>query len=87
MFFTIVLLGPRLPLFTLVLCVLLIIFFYISIILNKRGKLLNTKIAEADNRMTGQLADSIGNILAVKSFGQDAKRRSYTRARRSNKCT
>jgi ABC-type multidrug transport system fused ATPase/permease subunit len=47
------------------------IFFIVSVGLNKRGKLLNAKIADAENRLTGQLADSVGNILAVKSFGEE----------------
>jgi ATP-binding cassette subfamily B protein len=69
--FTIIVLGPRLPIYTLVLCILLMIFFIVSVGLNKRGKLLNAKIADAENRLTGQLADSVGNILAVKSFGEE----------------
>lgn len=71
MLFALVVIGPRLPAYAAILCVLIAIFFYTSIVLNKKGKLLNTKIASAENHMTGQLADSIGNILAVKSFAQE----------------
>lgn len=82
--FTIILLGPRLPAYTAVLCGLLTIFFYVSIKMNRRGKIINTKIANAENKMTGQLADSIGNILAVKSFGQEATEQKRFSARLNN---
>jgi len=69
--FTMIILIWKLPVFAFVLGILLAIFFYVSIVLNRKGKMLNTQIAEAENKMTGQLADSIGNILAVKSFAQE----------------
>lgn len=71
MLFTVVILGLRLPLYTAILCGLLAIFFYASLMLNRRGKIINSKISDAENKMTGQLADSVGNILAVKSFAQE----------------
>ncbi|MCA9323701.1 ABC transporter ATP-binding protein [Candidatus Saccharibacteria bacterium] len=66
-----VILGPRLPLYTAILFFILAIYFGAAIYANRRSRVLNTIVAKAETRGTGQLADSIGNVLAIKSFATE----------------
>jgi len=68
---TVVVLMPRIPVYTLILVVILAIYFTVSLLANKRARELSTKLSEAENKATGQLADSIGNVMAVKSFSAE----------------
>ncbi|MDO8265368.1 MAG: ABC transporter ATP-binding protein [Candidatus Saccharibacteria bacterium] len=68
---TVVVLAPRIPVYTFILVIILSIYFIISLLANNRARELSTKLSEAENKATGQLADSIGNVLAVKSFSAE----------------
>lgn len=68
---TVVVLAPRIPLYTIILVIILSIYFIISLLANNRARELSTKLSEAETKATGQLADSIGNVMAVKSFSAE----------------
>lgn len=65
---TIVILLPIAPLFVLALCLFAVAYVAVAFFSTRRIRELNVKEAAATNRQTGQLADSITNVMAVKSF-------------------
>ncbi|MCD8561749.1 ABC transporter ATP-binding protein, partial [Candidatus Saccharibacteria bacterium] len=84
--FTFLILGPLLPGFALALGILAVVFMLIAWFSFSTIRDLNVKEADAQNKVSGQIADSITNIMAVKSFGQEAHERqrfrSYARTAR-----
>ncbi len=75
--FTFIILGVRVPLFAIGLAVLSGIFIWINAASYGRIRHLNEVESEANNKMSGHIADMIGNVLAVKSFsaeGRETKR-------------
>lgn len=75
--FAIAILLPVVPIYVAFLCALLVV--YLIVVAKLYGRILpaNTKAAEAANKLGGQLADSITNIMAVKTSGRE----DYERAR------
>lgn len=71
--FTVIVLWQRVPLFTVGLIVSSIIFLTVIIKLKRREAPYNEAHTEAETQLTGQLADSITNIAAVKSYANEAK--------------
>ncbi len=69
--FTFVILAPILPMFALALAVFAIIFMSVAWMSFRSIRELNVKEAETHNKVSGQIADSITNILAVKSFSRE----------------
>lgn len=69
--FALLILGFKLPLFALTLGVLSAIFIAVAWLSFKKIRILNEREAAASSKLTGQLADSITNISAVKSFSQE----------------
>lgn len=70
--FTFILLTPRVPLmFTIGLAILCLTFMAIALVSFRRIRHLNEREANANNRLSGLLADMVTNILAVKGFGQE----------------
>lgn len=69
---TLVILGPRVPVYAFVLVGLSVLYIIGTISLSKKVRDTNRKQAEQESRQTGQLADSITNIMAVKSFAAEA---------------
>lgn len=67
----IVILFPRAPIFTILMIGLIIVYATISGLMSKPIAKLNRAEAEASNKTTGQLADSISNITAVKSYARE----------------
>lgn len=65
---TLVILAPRVPLYAIAMVVLSAIYIIGTIYFSKPVRDANTLEAEAQSRQTGNLADSITNVLAVKSF-------------------
>ena len=61
----------RIPLFAAGLLVLVIIYAVIVFLAFKKIIPLNLKMANSENRATGQLADSITNIISVKSYAKE----------------
>jgi ATP-binding cassette subfamily B protein len=88
-FFTVVLLWSRTPLFVIALLVFSILFLVITVALTKKVRDLGAKEAEAQNKQTGFLADAISNIMAVKSFatGQSEVKRFYKATEKTRKST
>lgn len=69
--FTYGILLPRVPLYVAILMVLLAVYASISYYLYKRILSLNEKAASAQNQLSGELSDSVANILAVKTYGRE----------------
>lgn len=69
--FTRGILLPRVPLYVAILMVLLAVYASISYYLYKRILSLNEKAASAQNQLSGELSDSVANILAVKTYGRE----------------
>jgi len=70
--FTFIILTPVLPWFALGLAVFAALFISIAWFSFGSIRDLNVKEAEAHNKVSGQIADSITNILAVKSFSRES---------------
>lgn len=70
--FTFIILTPILPWFSLALAILAVIFMVVAWFSFRSIRELNVKEAEAQNKVSGQIADSITNIFAVKSFGRES---------------
>ena len=73
--FTVLLLAGRVPLFVLILLGLLVVYVIAAYLMYKRVLPLNRQAAGAQNALSGELSDSITNILAVKSYGREAYER------------
>lgn len=66
---------PRVPLYVAILMMLLAVYASISYYLYKRILSLNEKAASAQNQLSGELSDSVANILAVKTYGREGYER------------
>ncbi len=78
---TVIILAPRIPLYAITLIVLSICYIAGVVLLSKRVREKNRLEAEAHSRLTGYLADSISNVMAVKSFaGRQYERDRYWQA-------
>ena len=69
--YTSVLLAPTIPLYVLFLWGLLIFYIAAAYLLFKKILPINAQAAAAQNTLSGQLSDSILNILAVKTSGKE----------------
>ena len=69
--FIIVLLLPLVPLYVLILAIFLGVYIFVVYRIFKRLLKLNAETAGAQNRLSGELSDSITNILAVKTSGRE----------------
>ena len=69
--FICILLGPRVPLYTAILMVMLAIYAFVSYRMYKRILNLNEEAAGAQNQLSGELSDSVANILTVKTYGRE----------------
>ncbi|MDR0462693.1 MAG: ABC transporter ATP-binding protein/permease, partial [Pseudomonadales bacterium] len=68
---TFVILGPRLPMFTLFLGIFSAIFMIVAYFSYRRTLKLSEKEANLQTKLSGKLADSISNIVTVKSYGRE----------------
>jgi ATP-binding cassette subfamily B protein len=69
--FTFIILGSKVPLLAIVLGVLVILYVIAAYFFFKKTLRINEIIAKTQNRQSGKLADSISNILSVKSYGRE----------------
>ena len=69
--FVCVLLGPRVPLYDVILMALFAVYAMVSYIMYKRILHLNEKAAQAQNDLSGELSDAVTNILTVKTYGRE----------------
>lgn len=69
---TIVLLAPLVPLYVVILTAILVVYVVVVWLLFRRTLPRNEVAASAQNRLSGELSDSITNILAVKTSGREA---------------
>ena len=82
--FICLLLGPRVPLYTVILMCMLAIYMFVSYRMYKRILNLNEEAAGAQNQLSGELSDSVANILAVKTYGrEDYERGLFDQANRN----
>jgi ATP-binding cassette subfamily B protein len=61
-------LWPRAPIFVVAMLVVVALFIFTATFVSRKIRKLNSKEAEAGNKLTGVLADAITNVAAVKSF-------------------
>ncbi|MBQ9020279.1 ABC transporter ATP-binding protein [Candidatus Saccharibacteria bacterium] len=61
----------RIPVFAAVLVVLIVAYIIIAYLAFKKIAPLNLNLADSENKRTGQLADSISNIISVKSYANE----------------
>ncbi len=71
----VVILWPRTPLFTLIILAVVIIYTIFTGFSFKKIAAINEKEASASNKKTGQLADSVSNIISVKSYAKEKHER------------
>ena len=69
--FTIVLLAKAVPYYVVALMAILVVYLWVVYLLYRRLLKMNAKTAGAQNRLSGELSDSITNILAVKTSGRE----------------
>ena len=62
---------PRVPVYVAILMALLVLYAGISYYMYKRILHLNEEAAGAQNQLSGELSDSVANILAVKTYGRE----------------
>lgn len=67
----IAILAVRAPLFAMILVIIVALYVMIAALSFKKVGRLSEKYASAETKQTGQLADSMSNILAVKSYGRE----------------
>lgn len=68
---TIVILGPKVPIYAFTLIILSVLYIIGTVYFSKAVRDANRLQSEQESRQTGQLADSITNIMAVKSFAAE----------------
>ncbi len=66
--FTSVILARRAPLFVIAFISFALVYMAVSLIITKRGRIMSAKHAANESSQTGYLADSVTNVMAVKSF-------------------
>ncbi len=69
--FTCAILAPRVPVYVVILMALLAVYACVSYYMYKRILHLNEQAAGAQNQLSGELSDSVANILAVKTYGRE----------------
>ncbi|NPD32385.1 ABC transporter ATP-binding protein [Eggerthellaceae bacterium zg-997] len=75
---TLAILGPEVPAYAAVLSVLLAAYLLAAYVMYRRVLPLNAQAASAQSRLSGELSDSVTNILAVKTCGrEDFERRIF----------
>ena len=81
--FTIGILAPAVPLFSLVVAAFVLVYLVIVYGMFKTVQSINADAASAENALSGELSDAITNILAVKTSGrEDYERTLFERANR-----
>ncbi|MCL1798741.1 MAG: ABC transporter ATP-binding protein/permease [Eggerthellaceae bacterium] len=70
--FTVTMLAGLVPLYVAILSVLLVTYVIVAYQLYRRILPLNAAAAGAQNALSGELSDSITNILSVKTYGREA---------------
>lgn len=73
--FVMIVLWPSAPGFALILLGLVFVYVAIAGLASKKISYLNSEEASAQSRQTGQLADSISNIISVKSYAKESHER------------
>lgn len=73
--FAVIMLAGLVPLYVVILMAFLIIYVIVAYRLYKRILPLNEEAAAAQNALSGELSDSITNILSVKTYGRESYER------------
>ena len=69
---SVAILAVRAPLFAIILVAVVLLYTAVATLSYKKVGKLSAKYASAETKQTGQLADSMSNILAVKSYGRES---------------
>ena len=75
MVFTVIILSGRALLFVIILIIFALLFIVGSIFITKKVRMLSAEQASMESKQTGYLADSVTNVLAIKSFAGGAYER------------
>lgn len=67
----IVMLIQPVPLYVLVLCIMLAIYIIVAYLMYRKVLPLNAKASAAQNELSGELSDSVTNIMSVKTYGRE----------------
>lgn len=75
---SVAILAIRAPIFALILVAVVVLYILVAVLSYKKVGKLSAEYAKAETKQTGQLSDSMSNILAVKSYGREShERRRY----------
>jgi ATP-binding cassette subfamily B protein len=66
--FTVIILAPRAPLFVVLLLIFVLGYMVSGVFVTRKVRILTAKLAASESVQTGYLADSVSNIMAIKSF-------------------
>lgn len=79
--FTIIILAPRAPLFVVAFFLFSVLYMSSAFFVTKKVRAMNAIQAQNESKQTGYLADSVTNIMAIKSFaGGRHERRQFAKA-------
>ncbi len=73
--FTVIMLMQAVPLYVVLLMILLVAYVILAYLMYKQILSLNAGAAGAQNALSGELSDSISNILSVKAYGRESYER------------
>jgi len=77
----IVMLIRPVPIYVAILCAILVIYVIVAYVMYRRVLPLNEAASAAQNDLSGELSDSVTNILSVKTYGrEDYERKLFDRA-------
>ena len=68
---TLIILGIKLPQYSLALAILMLLFMAVALTSFKKVRQLSEQEAAANTKLSGQIADMVTNLLAVKSFAAE----------------
>lgn len=71
--FASIILARRAPFFVIVLLIVTAVYVTVSIIVTRKVRYFGRAHSEAESTQTGYLADSIANVMAIKSFAHDTQ--------------
>ncbi|HET7301853.1 MAG TPA: ABC transporter ATP-binding protein, partial [Candidatus Saccharimonadales bacterium] len=75
--FTAIILAHRAPVFVILLLVLAFVYMVVAVFVTRRVRRLNAEEASLESKQTGILADSVTNVMAIKSFSGTSSERQH----------
>lgn len=66
-----IILAKRAPLFVVALFIVTIVYIIVALVVTRKARTFGRVHSESESRQTGYLADSIANVMTIKSFAHD----------------